>query len=178
MVIGNGPRAYALAAANGCKPTVRRSSARAGRGMQTQVALPPAGTPGSARLAPFAPLCVANPTATVLTPLRVCASVATRLAAAPDNGFRICRKNGPSGKPEMIRDPASLLASDAVTRESVGCCTGGRMARGPADRYASRCYRTCEAGRSALLLFASHNDGYLTLGRDQPGCPSFGHSPG
>ena len=53
----------------------------------------------------------------------------------------------------------------------------GRMARGPADRYASRCYRACEAGRSALLLFASHNDGYLTLGTDQPGCPSFGHSP-
>jgi hypothetical protein len=40
---------------------------------------------------------------------------------------------------------------DAVTRVSVGCCTGGRMARGPADRYASRCYRACEAGRTALL---------------------------
>jgi hypothetical protein len=62
--------------------------------------------------------------------------------------------------------PACLLAA-----------APGRMARGPADRYASRCYRACEAGRSALLLFASHNDGYLTFGTDQTGCPSFGHSP-
>ena len=48
------------------------------------------GLPGSARLMAFASLRYANPTATMLAPLRVWASVAIRLAVAPD----VCLTSG------------------------------------------------------------------------------------
>jgi hypothetical protein len=162
--IGLKPRAYALAAANGCQATVRRTSARARRGSAIGTATP------FARLAP------------VLSPPGVAG--AARLAAAPNNGLPLAR-NAPGRKD---------LGGLAHTAPEVGSIRGyspkcnhasrvcwllhrRRMARGHGGipRYSLAAAWTVYP---ALLLFASHNDGYLTLGTDQPGCPSCGHSPG